>query len=126
MSRLRPSEIIAAMSRSGRSFDMNWQKQGKKALEAIASLKDVDREDVLDYVGLQEKSSAWGTALSTIGIFTLGALVGAGLGLAFAPKPGAELRNEIGERVRRKAGELPIGDENNSYPNSTRSQVPIT
>ena len=106
---------------------MNWNKQGKKVLDTLAQLKDVDRDDVLEYVGLQERTSSWGTALSTIGIFCIGAIVGAGLGLAFAPKPGAELRNDLGERVRRKASEIGIGEENNAgYPNSTRSQVPIT
>ena len=106
---------------------MNWNKQGKKLLGTLSSLKNVDRDDVLEYVGLQERTSAWSTALSTIGIFCVGAIVGAGLGLAFAPKAGTELRNELGERVRRKAGELGIGEENNAgYPNTTRSQVPIT
>jgi hypothetical protein len=105
---------------------MNWQKQGKKVLEQLSALKDIDRDDVLDYVGLQEKNSAWGTALSTVGIFVLGALVGAGLGLAFAPKPGPELRNDLAERIRKKADELPMGGESQGYPNSSRSQVPIT
>lgn len=105
---------------------MNWQKQGKKVLEQLSTLKDIDRGDVLDYLGLEEKSSSWGTALSTVGIFVLGALVGAGLGLAFAPKPGTELRNEVAERIRKKAEELPIGGESQKYPSSSRSQVPIT
>ena len=103
---------------------MDYRKQGKKFFDMI---RDIDKDDVLEKVGLQERDSAWGTALSTIGIFALGAIVGVGLGLAFAPKSGVELRNEIGERVRRKANELPIGEENTTgYPNSTRSQVPIT
>ena len=99
----------------------------KQAKKILASLGDMDKDDWLEKVGLQERDSAWGTALSTIGIFTLGAIVGAGLGLAFAPKAGEDLRNEIGEKVRRKASELPLGDDNNQgYPNSSRSQVPIT
>ena len=106
---------------------MNWKKQGNKVLEQLAALKGIDRDDVLDYVGLQEKSSAWGTAVSTVGIFVLGAMVGAGLGLAFAPKAGAELRNDVADRLRKKADELPLGSENGQgYSNSTRSQVPIT
>jgi hypothetical protein len=106
---------------------MNWSRQGKKVLDALSDLREVDRDDVLSAIGLQQRSSALGMALSTVGIFVLGALVGAGLGLAFAPKPGAELRNELGERVRRRSGELPIGQEDDSgYPSSTHSQVPIT
>ena len=103
---------------------MDYRKQGKKLIDM---LRDIDKDDILGKVGLQERDSALGTALSTIGIFALGAIVGAGLGLAFAPKSGVEFRNEIGEKVRRRASELPIGEENNSgYPNSSRSQVPIT
>jgi hypothetical protein len=90
---------------------MNIKKQGLKALKY---LKDIDRDDMLDAIGLQEKSP-WGTALGTIGIFALGALVGAAFGLAFAPKPGEELRSQIGETVRRKANELAPMDESSSY-----------
>lgn len=106
---------------------MNWSKQGKKVIDQLTALKDMDRGDILDAVGLQEKSSGFGTAVSTVGIFVLGALVGAGLGLAFAPKAGTDLRNELSERIRRKAEELPIGhSDHQGYPTSTRSQVPIT
>jgi len=36
--------------------------------------------------------------------FGLGALVGAAAGLLFAPKPGAELRGDIGNKVRELKG----------------------
>lgn len=96
---------------------MNIKKQGLKALKY---LQDIDRDDVLDAVGLQERNP-WGTAFGTIGIFALGALVGAALGLAFAPKPGEELRSQIGDTVRRKANELAPMDESSTY--SSRSNA---
>lgn len=102
---------------------MNIKKQSLKILDA---LKDIDKDDVLEQLGLQERSSGVATAFGTIGVFALGCLVGAGLGLAFAPKAGTELRNDLSERVRRKASELPIGEGAGDYPNSTRSQVPMT
>jgi hypothetical protein len=37
--------------------------------------------------------------LSAVGIFAAGILTGAALAVLFAPKPGAELRQEIGARV---------------------------
>ena len=37
--------------------------------------------------------------LSAVGIFAAGVLTGAALAVLFAPKPGAELRQEIGARV---------------------------
>ena len=76
---------------------------------------------MLEAIGLEERSSAWATALGTIGIFALGCLVGAGIGLAFAPKSGEEFRNELGDRMRKKADEIGVGQEF-----SSRSQMPVT
>jgi hypothetical protein len=91
------------------------RKQGMKALKY---LQDIDRDDVLEAIGLQERDSAWGTAFGTLGIFALGCLVGAGLGLAFAPKSGEEFRGELSEKMRKKA------DQMNEF--GQRSQMPIT
>jgi hypothetical protein len=57
----------------------------------------------------------------TIGIFALGCLVGAGIGLAFAPKSGEEFRSELGDRMRRKADELGVNQDL-----MNRSQMPVT
>ncbi len=96
----------------------DMKKQGIKALKY---LQDIDRDDVLEAVGLQERSP-WGTAFGSIGIFALGCLVGAGIGLAFAPKAGTEFRNDLGERIRKKADELkPVVEEYTG-----RSQMPVT
>lgn len=95
---------------------MNIKKQGLKALKYM---KDLDRDDVLEAVGLQERSP-WSAAFGTIGIFAFGALVGVGLGLAFAPKTGEELRGQIGETVRRKANELAPMEEHSNYPGTSR------
>ena len=94
----------------------------KQGLKAWKYLNDIDRDDVLDYLGLEERSSPWVTALGTIGIFALGCLVGAGIGLAFAPNSGEEFRSELGERMKRKADEL--GSVAQDYAN--RSQMPVT
>ena len=95
------------------------QKQGFKALKY---LQDIEKDDVLEALGLEERSSAWGTALGTVGIFALGCLVGAGIGLAFAPKTGEEFRNELGEKMRKKADQLNVGTDFGS----NRSQMPVT
>ena len=93
----------------------------KQGLKALKYLQDLDKDDVLEAIGLEERSSAWATALGTVGIFALGCLVGAGIGLAFAPKSGEEFRTELGERMRRKADEIGVGQE---FP--SRSQMPVT
>jgi hypothetical protein len=101
---------------------MNVKKSGLKALKY---LQDIDRDDILESIGLQERRSAWTTTFGSIGIFALGCLVGAGIGLAFAPKPGNELRTDIGEKVRRKAQEMQQG-ETGAFGTTTRSQMPVT
>ncbi len=93
----------------------------KQGLKALKYLQDLDKDDVLEAMGLEERSSAWATAFGTIGIFALGCLVGAGIGLAFAPKSGEEFRNELGERMRRKADEMGVGQDA-----MNRSQMPVT
>lgn len=100
---------------------MNTRDLKKQGLKALKYLQDLDKDDVLDAVGLEEKSSGVGTFFGTLGVFALGALVGAGLGLAFAPKAGTEFRNELGEKMRKKADELRPLDVG-----STRSHMPVT
>jgi hypothetical protein len=92
-----------------------------QGLKALKYLQDIDKDDVLEALGLEERSSGWATALGTVGIFALGCLVGAGIGLAFAPKSGEEFRSELGERMRRKADELGVNQDVMS-----RSQMPVT
>jgi hypothetical protein len=101
---------------------MNIKRSGLKALKY---LQDIDRDDVLEALGLQERRSGVATTLGTLGIFALGCLVGAGIGLAFAPKSGDELRNELGDRVRRRAQELQQQNEG-AFGGSNRSQMPVT
>ena len=93
----------------------------KQGLKALKYLQGMDKDDVLEAIGLEERSSGWATTFGTIGIFALGCLVGAGIGLAFAPKSGEEFRSELGERMRRKADELGVNQDV-----MNRSQMPVT
>jgi hypothetical protein len=102
-------------------MDVNVKDIRKRGLKALKYLQDIDKDDILEAIGLEERSSAWATTLGTLGIFALGCLVGAGIGLAFAPKSGEEFRNELGERMRRKADELGVNQET-----LNRSQMPVT
>jgi hypothetical protein len=92
----------------------------KQGLKALKYLQDIDKDDVLEAIGLEERSNPWATTLGTLGIFALGCLVGAGIGLAFAPKSGEEFRTELGDRMRKKADEM-----TDQYQGS-RSQMPVT
>ena len=102
-------------------MDVNVKDIRKRGLKALKYLQDIDKDDILEAIGLEERSSAWATTFGTLGIFALGCLVGAGIGLAFAPKSGEEFRNELGERMRRKADDLGVNQET-----LNRSQMPVT
>ena len=58
------------------------------------------RDDFLGALGLQSRRSAAVYILPAIGMFGVGLLAGAGLGLMFAPRTGREMRRELGTRVQ--------------------------
>jgi gas vesicle protein len=68
------------------------------------NLKDVqklDRDEILALLGLEKKPSTGDWLAGALGTFGVGLLVGAGIALILAPKPGHELRREIRDRLRR-------------------------
>jgi len=68
--------------------------------------KDFTKERLLEALGLEERSSAFSVLLGAVGTFALGALVGAGVGLLSAPKPGRELRSKLRKQLSRQMNEL--------------------
>ena len=62
-------------------------------------MPDVDKDDLLDFVGLESRRSAGDKLVPALAIFGAGVLVGAGLGLLFAQKPGRELRGALREKI---------------------------
>ncbi|MFT3915450.1 MAG: YtxH domain-containing protein [Anaeromyxobacteraceae bacterium] len=69
---------------------MSW-----KAMKAMW-----DRDELLRRVGLEERTPT-GDFFTGLGLFSVGVLVGAGLGLLFAPRRGDEMRQMVGDRLRR-------------------------
>ena len=65
---------------------------------SLKDLKKVDRDDLLDLVGLQRASS---------NDWVAPALTALGVGLLLAPKPGAELRNDLRDKLRSAQDSLP-------------------
>ena len=63
------------------------------------SIRDLSKDDILNAIGLETRKNASDFVMPALGIFGAGMLVGAGLGLLFAPKPGKEIRHDIGEKV---------------------------
>ena len=67
----------------------------------LKELRNLDKDDILEMMGLQTKSSTAAVLAGTIGTFAVGLLVGAGLGMLLAPKAGRELRDDLRDRFRR-------------------------
>jgi hypothetical protein len=65
-----------------------------------------DIDDVLSLLGVARKRSLLGDILPALGLIALGAAVGAGVGLAFAPSPGNRLRRELLEGVGGRLGQF--------------------
>ena len=71
----------------------------------MQDVKDMDKNDVLALLGLETKQSDAGRLLTTLGTFGVGLLVGAGVALLLAPKPGREVRQDLRARMRTGKGE---------------------
>jgi len=56
------------------------------------------RDDLAAGIGLQRPTPA-ADIFSTLGIFSSGVILGAGLALLLSPKPGREIRHDIAEKV---------------------------
>lgn len=56
-------------------------------------------DDLLHWLGLQQRRNAADITLGFLGSFALGTLVGSALALLFAPKAGNELRQDLGDRI---------------------------
>jgi hypothetical protein len=64
------------------------------------------RDAILERLGLQRRMGAVDYILPALGLFGVGIMVGAGLGLMFAPKPGNELRTDLSRVAGNVAGKI--------------------
>ena len=92
------SDIVGGFSKSylytnlARDAVRLWNRLGDM------DLGDIDKERLLRKIGVVPYSPGSRTA-SDVTLFLLGGLVGAVVGLALAPKAGAELRSEVRDRA---------------------------
>jgi gas vesicle protein len=71
-------------------------------------LRNMDKDDLLGLIGLESKPSTGSYLAGTLGTFGIGLLVGAGIALLLAPKPGAELREDIRDKLRSRSNDESI------------------
>jgi hypothetical protein len=67
----------------------------------LKALTDIDKDDLLAKIGLETMRSTAARVAFGLELFGLGLLVGAGLAVFLTPKSGRELREKIGEKLRR-------------------------
>jgi hypothetical protein len=79
---------------------MSW-----KAMKAM-----IDRDDLLKRVGL-ETHTPTSDFFTGLGLFSIGVLVGAGLGLMFAPKRGEDMRAMMTEAWRNRTAGKQAGPD---------------
>ena len=65
----------------------------------LRRFRNLDTDDFLRSVGLQTRRSVALAVLSNVGLFASGLLLGAGLGMAFAPRRGEQIRREMREKA---------------------------
>ncbi|MCA2977898.1 MAG: YtxH domain-containing protein [Myxococcaceae bacterium] len=70
-------------------------------LKTLRKLGDVDKDDVLDLIGLEERRSTSDKLVPALALFGAGVLVGVGVGLLLAPRPGRQLRDEVKAKLGR-------------------------
>jgi hypothetical protein len=67
----------------------------------LQDIRNMDKDDFLGILGLETKHSLTHRSLETLATFGIGLLVGAGVALLLAPKPGSELRHDLRAKLHR-------------------------
>ncbi|MBI2897275.1 MAG: YtxH domain-containing protein [Deltaproteobacteria bacterium] len=70
-----------------------------KIKDMVSRMRHMRSDDLLHLAGLQRRRSAASQIGPALGLFGAGLLLGAGLGLLFAPRSGHELRHDMKERT---------------------------
>ncbi len=73
------------------------------------SFQDLDRERMLEMIGLERRRNAAQRVLPIVALFGVGIVVGVGVGMMVAPRTGRELRQELKGRFQQqlpKAAEM--------------------
>jgi hypothetical protein len=86
----------------------------------VNDLKKMDKDDLLNLLGLETRKGPSDWLLPTLGAFSVGLLVGAGLGVLMAPKAGPELRNDLRNRLQGQDTQANAGNGQQRRENVTQ------
>jgi hypothetical protein len=78
---------------------MDWKKAVEVASRGAHDRYDHSVDALLDRLGLEHKRQTMDMLFPALGIFGAGLIIGAGLGVLFAPKRGEDLRGDIRHRM---------------------------
>ena len=87
------------MKLNTKEIPVDWRKTLSQLNSQINDTYDNGMDNVLDRLGYEPKRTGSDVILPALSIFSAGLVVGAGLGLLFAPKRGDELRGDIKHRI---------------------------
>lgn len=103
---------------------MSWSSLQKTLKSNLKDLNDWEKDDLLKLVGLESRREPTDWILPTLTAFSVGVLVGAGVGLLLAPKSGRETREELRNRLQREnagSGQRTLGTVAATGPETPRS-----
>ena len=66
----------------------------------LDKMKSMDKDDFLNMIGLETKRNPVDYMVPALALFGVGVLVGTGIGLLVAPRPGRELRADIVKQIQ--------------------------
>jgi hypothetical protein len=86
-------------------------------------MRSYDADDVLHLLGLAPRRSFLGTVLPAFGLLAAGAIIGAGIGLAFAPSSGQRLRQDVSGRLDQLRERVKSNSTEEEYKNGTSRTI---
>jgi hypothetical protein len=66
----------------------------------LDKMKSLDKDDFLNMLGLETRRNTVDYMVPALALFGVGLLIGTGVGLLVAPRPGRELREDIAQRLQ--------------------------
>jgi gas vesicle protein len=89
-------------------------------------LSSMTKDDILHALGLQERRTTADAMMPALALLASGVLVGAGLALLFAPKPGTEVRRDIARTAGELKGRIPeVRREITRAAEDLRERLPV-